>query len=194
MQLPPHCRPRNNRQPSGQFHAPSPIGAATVEPTPRATRAIGKRDRRIAPLHKSRPLGHQNHDRRRRTRRSSPAKGSRVQLGTGAANHDPSEFKDPETLDLTRSKPQSLAFGYGPHFCIGATLARLETQIALSGLLRRAMRLEELLAVRRDILSPAMGDAVNNLSARDLPAASTLNPVYGSRYTAQTRKSWSLWR
>lgn len=64
-------------------------------------------------------------------------KGSTVLVGTGAANHDPAEFKDPETLDLTRSKPHSLAFGYGPHFCIGAALARLETQIALSGLLRR---------------------------------------------------------
>jgi cytochrome P450 len=65
-------------------------------------------------------------------------KGSRVQLGIGAANHDPSEFTDPETLDLARPKAHSLAFGYGPHFCIGATLARLETKIALSRLLRRA--------------------------------------------------------
>jgi cytochrome P450 len=64
-------------------------------------------------------------------------KGDRVLLGVGAANHDPSEFTDPETLDLTRPKPHSLAFGYGPHFCIGAALARLETQIALSALLDR---------------------------------------------------------
>jgi cytochrome P450 len=63
-------------------------------------------------------------------------KGDRVLLGIGAANHDPFEFTDPETLDLTRPKPHSLAFGHGPHFCIGAALARLETQIALSGLLR----------------------------------------------------------
>jgi cytochrome P450 len=39
-------------------------------------------------------------------------KGSRVYLGIGAANHDPSEFTDPDTLDLTRFKPHSLAFGY----------------------------------------------------------------------------------
>jgi cytochrome P450 len=64
-------------------------------------------------------------------------KGSRVMLGIGSANHDPVEFTDPETLDFARSKPHSLAFGYGPHFCVGATLARLETQIALAGLLRR---------------------------------------------------------
>ena len=64
-------------------------------------------------------------------------KGSRVQLGIGAANHDPSEFTDPESLDFTRTKVQSLAFGYGPHFCLGAALARMEAQIALSRLLRR---------------------------------------------------------
>ncbi len=64
-------------------------------------------------------------------------KGSRVQLGIGAANHDPSEFTNPEQLDFTRPKVNSLAFGYGPHFCMGAALAKMEAQIALSRLLRR---------------------------------------------------------
>jgi cytochrome P450 len=64
-------------------------------------------------------------------------KGSRVQLGIGAANHDPSEFPNPEQLDFTRPKVNSLAFGYGPHFCLGAGLARMEAQIALSRLLDR---------------------------------------------------------
>jgi len=64
-------------------------------------------------------------------------KGSRVQLGIGAANHDPSEFPNPEQLDFTRPKVNSLAFGYGPHFCLGAALARMEAQIALSRLLLR---------------------------------------------------------
>jgi cytochrome P450 len=64
-------------------------------------------------------------------------KGERVQLSIGAANHDPEEFADPESIILTRPKPRSLAFGYGAHFCVGAALARLETQIALSSLLKR---------------------------------------------------------
>jgi cytochrome P450 len=64
-------------------------------------------------------------------------KGNRLQLGIGAANHDPSEFPNPEQLDFTRPKVNSLAFGYGPHFCLGAALARTETQIALSRLLER---------------------------------------------------------
>lgn len=64
-------------------------------------------------------------------------KGTRVLLGIGSANHDPLEFNDPETLDIRRSKPHSLAFGHGPHYCIGAALAKMEAEIALSALLRR---------------------------------------------------------
>ena len=64
-------------------------------------------------------------------------KGTSLQLGIGAANHDPNEFPNPEQLDFTRPKVNSLAFGYGPHFCLGAALARMETQVALSRLLER---------------------------------------------------------
>ena len=64
-------------------------------------------------------------------------KGARVQLGIGAANHDPNEFANPESLDFTRTNLHSLAFGYGPHFCLGAALARMETQVALSRLVHR---------------------------------------------------------
>lgn len=69
-------------------------------------------------------------------------RGSRVQLGIGAANHDASEFSDPESLDFTRRKVQPLAFGYGPHFCLGAALARMEAQIALSKLVHRIPRVQ----------------------------------------------------
>ena len=64
-------------------------------------------------------------------------KGQRIQLGIGAANHDPDEYDHPERLDLMRPKVHSLAFGYGLHFCLGAALARMETQVALSRLLDR---------------------------------------------------------
>ncbi len=64
-------------------------------------------------------------------------KGDRVNLMIGAANHDPAQFESPDKLDFERSKPHSLAFGHGIHYCIGAALARMETQIALSTLLRR---------------------------------------------------------
>ena len=55
----------------------------------------------------------------------------------GSANHDESQFKDPEVLDLTRQPNKHVAFGQGAHFCLGASLARMEGQIALKTLFRR---------------------------------------------------------
>ena len=55
----------------------------------------------------------------------------------GSANHDDSQFRDPETLDLTREPNKHVAFGQAAHFCLGAPLARLEGQIALATLFRR---------------------------------------------------------
>jgi cytochrome P450 len=61
--------------------------------------------------------------------------GEPVVLVGGAASHDPAAFPDPATLDLTRSGPRHLAFGHGPHFCLGAGLARLEGEVALHALI-----------------------------------------------------------
>lgn len=55
----------------------------------------------------------------------------------GSANHDESQFPDPETLDLKREPNKHLSFGQGAHFCIGAPLARLEGRIALTTLFSR---------------------------------------------------------
>ena len=55
----------------------------------------------------------------------------------GSANHDETQFRDPEVLDLTRSPNKHVAFGQGAHFCLGAPLARMEGQIALTTLFRR---------------------------------------------------------
>ena len=55
----------------------------------------------------------------------------------GAANRDPSQFDNPDALDLARSPNKHLAFGYGPHFCLGAPLARLEAPVAIRALLNK---------------------------------------------------------
>ncbi len=59
-----------------------------------------------------------------------------------AANRDPRVFTQPERLDLGRDPNPHLAFGKGHHFCLGASLARLESRLALPALLRRFPTLE----------------------------------------------------
>jgi len=63
--------------------------------------------------------------------------GDAVWLLVGAANRDPAVFDDPERLDVTRRPTRHLTFGFGPHFCVGAALARLEGSIVLETILRR---------------------------------------------------------
>lgn len=68
---------------------------------------------------------------------SIPA-GSILMLKFGAANRDPAKFEDPAAVDLARRNGrQHVAFGYGPHFCIGHQLARSETRITVTELLGR---------------------------------------------------------
>jgi cytochrome P450 len=68
--------------------------------------------------------------------------GQRVWIMFGAANHDQAVFEEPEKLKLERAGNQSLGFGHGLHYCVGAALARLEAQIALNSLVQRFTGLE----------------------------------------------------
>ena len=81
--------------------------------------------------------------------------GEMVMLSFPAANRDPAAFPDPDRFDITRHPNRHVAFGYGPHFCLGAPLARLEMEIAFRAIVRRLPGLR--LASERLSWKPVMG-------------------------------------
>ncbi len=70
------------------------------------------------------------------------AQGDLVRVSIAGANRDPAVFPDPDTFDIRRDNARAnLAFALGPHFCLGARLARAEAEIAMTALLDRMPRL-----------------------------------------------------
>jgi cytochrome P450 len=65
-----------------------------------------------------------------------------VTLMLGAANRDPRRFERPDELDIARADPRPLSFGGGPHYCVGAALARAEAKAAFTALVARTRSLE----------------------------------------------------
>lgn len=84
-----------------------------------------------------------------------------------SANHDESQFTEPEELEIARTITRHLAFGHGIHMCLGAPLARLEGDIAFSTLLRRMPDLH--LRVPRESIT--WNFALNSRSLVALPVA-----------------------
>ena len=62
---------------------------------------------------------------------------SKIALLTGSAGRDEREYPDPDRFDVARTFSRHASFGYGPHFCLGAALARLEARIAIEETLAR---------------------------------------------------------
>ncbi|NQX90214.1 MAG: cytochrome P450 [Halioglobus sp.] len=69
-------------------------------------------------------------------------KGSSVLCHIGAANRDERQFKDPDRFDIDREDNEHVSFGYGPHYCAGSHLAKLEAEVALNALLDRLFNLK----------------------------------------------------
>jgi len=65
------------------------------------------------------------------------AAGDKILIHWASANRDPGEFPDPDRFDPGRQRNRHLAFGAGPHRCVGSSLARMNMRIALAELLRR---------------------------------------------------------
>ena len=97
------------------------------------------------------------------------AQGDLVIAAIASANRDESQFADPDTLDITREPNRHLAFGQGIHFCLGASLARLEGQTAIKTLLARTSDLR--LAVDPSALRWRSGLILRGLKA--LPVSFT---------------------
>jgi cytochrome P450 len=94
-------------------------------------------------------------------------RGAMVLVVIAAADRDADRFPDPDRLDIDRDANGHLAFGHGIHYCLGAPLARMEGQIAISTLLRRLPGLR--LAVAADRLEWRSGMLLRGLS--HLPVA-----------------------
>jgi cholest-4-en-3-one 26-monooxygenase len=78
------------------------------------------------------------------------AKGDKVVMWYMSANYDEDVFDNPHTFDIARDPNPHLGFGGGgPHFCLGAWLARLQIRVLLEELLRRDLQLESNGPVRR---------------------------------------------
>lgn len=76
--------------------------------------------------------------------------GQRVFLANPSANRDPAVFSNPDVLDIRRNPTGHVGFGFGLHYCLGAPLARLEGDLALSAILREFPTIR--LAVDEDTL------------------------------------------
>src|SRR5262249_37229230 len=65
------------------------------------------------------------------------SRGDRAVVVLGAANRDANFYEDPDRFDLDRGGVKHVAFGGGPHFCLGAALGRLEGEMAIAAICRR---------------------------------------------------------
>jgi cytochrome P450 len=90
-------------------------------------------------------------------------RGELVLAVIGSANRDANYFDNPDSLDLTRENNKHLAFGLGAHYCLGAPLARLEGQIAMSTLFQRMPNLR--LSIAPDQLRWRSGFVLRGLEA-----------------------------
>ncbi|WP_188196659.1 cytochrome P450 family protein [Nonomuraea sp. SYSU D8015] len=92
-------------------------------------------------------------------------KGGLILIAFGAHGRDPGVNSDPDVFDIDRDGRQHLAFGHGPHYCLGAPLARLEARVALPALFERFPHMR--LACEPESLRPQRSFIANDY--RELP-------------------------
>ncbi|MDZ8225475.1 cytochrome P450 [Nostoc sp. ChiVER01] len=87
--------------------------------------------------------------------------GEKIVLCLGAANRDPAQFSNPDQLNINREQNHHVAFADNIHYCLGAALARLETQIAINTLIQELPNLK----LARDKLEWRKNIAIRGLKA-----------------------------
>jgi cytochrome P450 family 142 subfamily A polypeptide 1 len=112
-----------------------PAERATLVDDPAILGATGVEEfiRWVTPILNMRRTATEDHELHGETIRA----GDEILLMYSSANRDERIFTDPETLDVTREHNHHVAFGFGTHFCLGASLARLEIRVMFEELLRR---------------------------------------------------------
>jgi cytochrome P450 len=94
--------------------------------------------------------------------------GETIRVGLGAGNRDPEVFVDPDRFDMRRKMGSTpLSFGTGPHFCIGAALARFEARLAIEAVMDRWPDLE--LVTTSPVKDPRRQDRYLELKVRHRP-------------------------
>jgi cytochrome P450 len=99
-------------------------------------------------------------------------KSDAVVVSWAAANRDPRRFAEPDTFDVRRGDASHIAFAHGIHYCLGAPLARLESQIAFASLLARCWDIQ--LAIPFEELSYRVTPNIRSL--KELPVTFTPAP------------------
>ena len=100
--------------------------------------------------------------------------GEQVLIATSSADRDPAQFPDPDRLDIGRDTRSHVAFGHGIHYCLGASLARMEAEVALGALLARFPRIS--LAVSAEQVRWRPVSLMNGLEDLPVRLASTGSP------------------
>jgi len=115
---------------------------------------------------------------RRNVTRDTEVRGQKIKAGEKvsiwyiSANRDEEIFRDPFTFDIKRSPNEHVAFGGGgPHFCLGASLARMEINILLEELVKRVSSVELIGEVKR--MRSTFINGIKHLPVRLTPAAGT---------------------
>jgi cytochrome P450 len=103
------------------------------------------------------------------------APGDTVYVARPAVNRDPNRWSDPERFDVSRPEQRHYSFGYGPHFCLGQALARLDIQVAVQAVVERIDDLE--LLIERPVRIPFTTDE----QIEALPVAVTTGATNASR-------------